>query len=60
MAETIYNELRKEKNIEFLPMQMGDVDITHADITKAKKLINYNPKTTFKEGVAKFAEWYKK
>lgn len=59
MVETIYNELRKEKNIEFLPMQMGDVDITHADITKAKKLINYNPKTTFKQGVAKFAEWYK-
>jgi len=59
MVETIYKELHKEKNIAFLPKQMGDVDITHADITKAKKLINYNPKTTFKEGISKFAEWYK-
>ncbi len=59
MVETIYKELDKEKNIDFLPMQMGDVDITYADITKAKKLINYNPKTTFKEGISKFAEWYK-
>lgn len=38
-------------------MQLGDVNKTAADITKAKKLLNYNPKTSFKEGIIKFIEW---
>jgi len=45
--------------IEQLPMQPGDVDITYADITKAQKLLNYQPKTSFKDGMTKFVTWYK-
>ena len=41
-------------------MQMGDVEKTYADITKAKELIGYNPTTSFEEGIRKFANWYKK
>ena len=37
----------------------GDVDRTFADISKAKKLIGYNPKTSFKEGIERFIKWYK-
>lgn len=44
----------------FMPMQMGDVNITFSDISKARHLINYNPNTTIDEGLAKFDEWYKK
>ena len=40
-------------------MQPGDVDKTYADITKAKKLINYEPSMSFEEGIKKFIEWYK-
>ena len=40
-------------------MQLGDVPTTYADIKKAKRLLNYNPKTNIEEGVKKFVEWYK-
>ena len=46
--------------IKQLPMQPGDVDRTYADISKAKRLLGYNPKTSFKDGIIKFVEWYKK
>lgn len=46
--------------INKLPMQPGDVDRTYADISKAKRLLGYTPKTSFKEGIKKFVEWYKK
>jgi UDP-glucuronate 4-epimerase len=44
----------------YMPMQMGDVNITYSDISKARKLINYNPVTTIDAGLNKFNEWYKK
>ena len=40
-------------------MQPGDVDRTYADISKAKKLLGYEPKTSFKKGIENFANWYK-
>ena len=46
--------------INQMPMQPGDVDRTFADVSKAKKLLGYNPKTSFKEGIIKFVEWYRK
>ena len=39
-------------------MQVGDVQKTNADITKAKNLIGYNPKTNFQNGIKKFVEWF--
>lgn len=45
--------------IEQLPMQPGDVEQTFADISKAKELLGYEPKTSFADGIAKFVEWYK-
>ena len=44
---------------EILPLQPGDVDQTFADISKAKKLLGYNPKTNFIDGIDKFVEWLK-
>ena len=57
MISTIEKVLNKKAKIEHLPMQPGDVNKTAADITKAKKLLNYNPKTSFEEGIIKFIEW---
>ncbi|MCC6710917.1 MAG: GDP-mannose 4,6-dehydratase [Candidatus Pacebacteria bacterium] len=45
--------------IEQLPMQPGDVEVTYADISKAQKLLDYQPKTSFKAGMTKFVAWYK-
>ena len=59
MIETIAEVLNVKPKIKELPMQPGDVDRTYADIEKAKKLIGYEPKTTFKEGIKNFIEWYK-
>ena len=44
--------------LEKLPMQLGDVEITFADISKAKKLLGYKVKTPFFNGIDKFADWY--
>ena len=40
-------------------MQPGDVERTYADVSKAKKLIGYEPKTSFEEGIKSFINWYK-
>ena len=57
MIETIEKVLGKKAIINRLPMQPGDVDKTVSDISKAKQLLNYNPSTTFEEGIKKFIEW---
>jgi UDP-glucuronate 4-epimerase len=44
--------------ISQLPMQAGDVDITYADISKAKQFFGYHPNYDFKKGVKQFVEWY--
>ena len=47
--------------IEFVKREIakGDVETTHADIDKAKKLINYNPSISIEKGIALFYEWFK-
>lgn len=60
MINTIGKVLNIEPKIKQLPMQPGDVDRTYADISKAKKLLGYNPKTSFEEGIRKFVEWNSK
>ena len=49
-----------EKKVEkiMLPMQDGDVYSTYADVTDLKKSTGYQPITSLKEGIEKFADWY--
>lgn len=49
----------KEAKKEFLPMQPGDVRATSADISHAREKLGFSPKTTIKEGVPRFVEWYR-
>ncbi len=56
---TIEDTLGKKAIIKRLPMQTGDVFITYADVSKAKKMLGYEPKTDIKTGIKKFVEWYK-
>ena len=51
--------LNKKAIINFLPLQPGDVPDTHASIDYLKEKLNYNPKTSVKEGVNNFVLWYK-
>lgn len=57
--KTLEESLGKVGEKEMLPMQQGDVVATSADISKAQKMLGYNPKTQIKEGIPKFVEWYK-
>jgi UDP-glucuronate 4-epimerase len=59
MLETIENCLGKKAVINKMPMQPGDVLKTSADITKARNIIGYDPKTDFSAGVEKFIKWYR-
>mgnify|MGYP001365075347 CR=1 FL=1 len=59
MITTIYDVCGIEPNITQLPMQAGDVDITFANIDKAKKLLGYNPRYSFRKGIENFVKWYK-
>jgi UDP-glucuronate 4-epimerase len=49
----------KKANIEMLEPQPGDVSTTYADITKAKRMLKYEPKVKMEEGIKRFVEWYK-
>ncbi len=59
LVGTISKCLGKKADIDFQPTQPGDVPLTLADITKARNLLGYEPRTTVPEGIAKFVEWYR-
>ncbi|MDP2972300.1 MAG: SDR family NAD(P)-dependent oxidoreductase [Deltaproteobacteria bacterium] len=59
LVRLIEGALRKKANIEMLEPQPGDVSITYADITKAKRMIGYQPRVSMEEGIRRFVEWYK-
>ena len=44
---------------KLVPMQPGDVPITYADVTPLERDFGFKPSTTLREGLRKFAEWYK-
>jgi UDP-glucuronate 4-epimerase len=46
-------------NINQQPEQPGDLRQTFADISKAKRLLQYNPQTSLEEGLRRFHEWYR-
>lgn len=60
LIELIEKYLNKKAIIDRLPLQQGDVDITYADISKARKSLSYNPTIKIENGIEKFIEWYKK
>jgi len=50
----------KKANIVQLPMQPGDVPHTCADISKARRLLGYDPRTPVEEGMKHFVAWYRR
>jgi UDP-glucuronate 4-epimerase len=59
MIRTIEQALGKEARLKTLPEQAGDVPITYAEISKARLLLGYDPKTAFAEGVDRFVAWHR-
>jgi UDP-glucuronate 4-epimerase len=46
-----------EMKVNKAPFRKGDVDSTWADISKAQRLLKFNPKVSFKEGIKQTIEW---
>jgi UDP-glucuronate 4-epimerase len=59
LIELLEESLGKKAVIDRQPMQPGDVPITYADISKARKLLKYNPQTKIEQGIPKFVEWFR-
>jgi UDP-glucuronate 4-epimerase len=51
-------QLNKKAKLKFLPMQLGDVEKTSADIESLFQYIDYRPKVTIQSGIKKFLDWY--
>ncbi len=49
----------KKANVEMVEFQPGDVSVTYADISKAERMLKYQPKVKMEEGIKRFVEWYK-
>lgn len=49
-----------ETHKELVPMQPGDVPVTYADTNALERDFGFKPSTSLREGLRKFAEWYKK
>src|SRR3954470_18509736 len=58
LIAAIENAVGKKAKINQLPEQPGDVPLTCADISKARKLLGYNPKTPLAVGLPKFVDWF--
>jgi len=50
--------LGKKANINYLPLQAGDVPETFADIEDIQRDVGFQPQTSIREGIKKFVEWY--
>ena len=48
-----------EAHTELVPMQAGDVPVTYADVSALEEDFGFRPSTSLREGLRKFAEWYK-
>ena len=55
----IEKNLGKKAQIEYLPMQLGDVKESLADIKKSTEKLGYKPITTINKGIPQFIKWYK-
>jgi UDP-glucuronate 4-epimerase len=58
LIEVIEENLGKKADVRFGPTMPGDVPITYADVTKARKLLGFSPKVRIEEGVARYVRWF--
>jgi len=57
--DVIESELKVKITKKFLPLQLGDVPETYANVDNLYERINFTPKITVQEGVKNFIKWYR-
>jgi UDP-glucuronate 4-epimerase len=58
--EAIEQEIGKQADKNFLPIQPGDVPATWANVDDLELNLGYKPNTPIRQGVKKFVEWYRR
>lgn len=58
-AKVLPDDFNIEEHMELVPMQPGDVPVTYADSSALERDFGFTPKIRLREGLRKFAEWYK-
>ena len=58
-AKVLPEDYDFESHKELVPMQPGDVAITYADTSALERDFDFRPSTSLREGLRKFAQWYK-
>jgi len=58
LIAAIESALGKKAKVNRLPEQPGDMPLTCANVSKAKKLLDYNPSTRLQDGLPRFIDWF--
>lgn len=59
LISILENALGARAQIDRQPPQPGDVPQTFADISRARKLLGYDPQTDIETGIRRFVEWFR-
>ena len=57
--EILEDKLGIKATKNMMPMQMGDVHLTHANTDKLSAVTGFEPNTSIEEGLGKFVDWFK-
>ncbi|MBD3201265.1 MAG: NAD-dependent epimerase/dehydratase family protein [Candidatus Lokiarchaeota archaeon] len=57
LVDKIYKIVDKPKNVRYGNKKKGDVRVTHSDITKANKILGYEPKINIDNGLKRTYDW---
>jgi UDP-glucuronate 4-epimerase len=58
LVELLEQAMGKRAIVDHQPQQPGDVPVTFADVSKARRLLGYEPATQIEDGIEKFVEWF--
>jgi UDP-glucuronate 4-epimerase len=58
LLHTMQNAFGRGTPIVYHPARLEDLPVTHADLSKARTILNFRPKISFSEGVSDFVRWY--
>jgi len=59
LVQLIESATGKTAKIDWQPAQPGDVPLTYADISKARRMLRYDPRISIEEGIPRFVDWYR-
>jgi len=58
MITILEEKLGKKAERHFLPLPPGDVQATYADVTDLEREVGFKPRTSLRDGISRFVEWY--